>query len=193
MKKICKICGDEKPVEEFYWTNSNKTNLDTKCKKCHNKRKRPSISRIVHNLKNRYSDIVKKYEFTDVLPFDDVLSIDRDRFQGYIENRFRDGMSWDNYGNHWVIDHILPMSVMRGYDDLIRLNHYSNLQPLLKSENSKKNKGLTVKGIIKEHYPYVEIDSRSEDVDDIDYLFDFIKKLNKKDYGNIVVNSNPRF
>jgi hypothetical protein len=193
MKKICKICGEDKPVDEFYWVNSNKTNLDTKCKKCHNKRNRPSISRAVHNLKNRYSGIVKKYEFTDVLPFDDVLSIDRDGFQVYIENRFRDDMTWDNYGNHWVIDHILPINVMGSYDDLIRLNHYSNLQPLLKNYNWKKNKGLTVEGIIKEHYPYVEINSRSKDVDEIDYLFDFIKKLNKKDYSNIIVNPTPRF
>lgn len=193
MRKICKICGEDKPVEEFYWTNSNKTNLDTKCKKCHNKRKRPSISRIVHNLKNRYSDIVKKYEFTDVTPFDEVLGIDRNGFQGYIENRFRDGMTWNNYGDYWVIDHILPMNLIRGYDDLIRLNHYSNLQPLLNGENLKKSKDLTVKGIIKEHYPYLEIDCRSEYVDDIDYLFKFIKDLDKKDYSNIIVNPTPRF
>lgn len=193
MKKICKICGEDKPVEEFYWTNSKKTNLDTKCKKCHNKRKRPSISRIVHNLKNRYSDIVKKYEFTDVTPFDEVLGIDRNGFQGYIENRFRDGMNWDNYGDHWVIDHILPMEVMDGYDDLVRLNHYSNLQPLLWGENSKKSKDLTVEGIIKEHYPYIELDMKPNDVDSIDYLFDFLKKLGKIGYGNVVYNSRARF
>ena len=87
-------------------------------------------------------------------------------------------MTWDNYGDHWVTDHILPINVMRGYDDLIRLNHYSNLQPLLKSENSKKNKGLTVKGIIKEHYPYLEIDSNN--LDDVDYLFKFIQGLYKR-------------
>lgn len=193
MKKICTKCGNEKPVEEFYWTDSKKTTLSGQCKKCHNGRKRPSISRLIHNLKNRYSDIVKKYEFTNVSPFDNVLSIGRDEFQVYLENRFRDGMTWDNYGDHWVIDHILPMSIMRCYDDLIRLNHYSNLQPLLKSENSKKSKDLTVEGIIKEHYPYVEIDSRSNGLNEVDYLFDFIRKLNKKDYSNIVNNSPPAF
>jgi hypothetical protein len=191
MKKICSKCGDEKPVEEFYWSDTKKTKLGSQCKKCHNGRKRPSISRLVHNLKNRYSNIVKECEFTDVLPLDDVLSIDRDGLQGYIENRFRDDMTWDNYGDHWVIDHILPINVMKVYDDLIRLNHYTNLQPLLKSENSKKNKDLTVEGIIKEHYPYIEIDSRSDDLDDVDYLFEFIRKLNNK--NNVIVNPNPRF
>jgi hypothetical protein len=49
-------------------------------------------------------------------------------------------MNWDNKGNPkdgiiglnktWDIDHIIPLSSATCEEDLIRLNHYTNLQPL---------------------------------------------------------------
>ena len=49
-------------------------------------------------------------------------------------------MNWDNYGNpkdgilkpnkSWDIDHIIPTSLAKTEEDVIRLNHYSNLRPL---------------------------------------------------------------
>ena len=57
-------------------------------------------------------------------------------------------MSWDNYGkyngelNHgWDIDHIVPSSSALTEDELVKLNHFSNLQPLCSKTNRdiKKN------------------------------------------------------
>ena len=39
-------------------------------------------------------------------------------------------MSWDNYGVVWDIDHIKPLSSAITEEDIINLNHYTNLQPL---------------------------------------------------------------
>ena len=46
-------------------------------------------------------------------------------------------MNWDNYGKYngcpnfgWDIDHITPLSTAMTEDDMIKLNHYTNLQPL---------------------------------------------------------------
>lgn len=58
----------------------------------------------------------------------------------HLERRFRDGMTWDNYGPHWHIDHIKPCSSF----DLTEPNeqaicfHFTNLQPLPAKENLKK-------------------------------------------------------
>jgi hypothetical protein len=51
-------------------------------------------------------------------------------------------MSWDNYGVYgWHIDHIIPKSLIKTKEDLIKISHYSNLRPLWAFDNlSKGNK-----------------------------------------------------
>jgi hypothetical protein len=51
-------------------------------------------------------------------------------------------MSWDNYGKYngelnygWDIDHIIPQSSALNEEDVIKLNHYTNLQPLCSKVN----------------------------------------------------------
>jgi len=53
---------------------------------------------------------------------------------------FQYGMSRDNYGSVWDVDHITPLSWFNLEDrnQLLVACHYSNLQPLLKSENYSK-------------------------------------------------------
>lgn len=55
----------------------------------------------------------------------------------HLENQFKDGMSWDNYGD-WHVDHIIPLASARTKDELIKLCHYSNLQPLWAFDNLSK-------------------------------------------------------
>lgn len=58
-----------------------------------------------------------------------------------IESRFRDGMTWENHGELWEIDHIVPLSHfdLTNEYQLLMANHISNLQPLLKKENREKS------------------------------------------------------
>lgn len=61
-------------------------------------------------------------------------------FKHYIESKFVEGMSWENR-SEWHIDHIIPSSSAKTKEDLIKLNHYTNLQPLWQYDNlSKSNK-----------------------------------------------------
>lgn len=49
-------------------------------------------------------------------------------------------MNWENYGNPkdgkyelnktWDLDHIIPICSAKTNEDIIRLNHYTNFQPL---------------------------------------------------------------
>lgn len=64
-----------------------------------------------------------------------------EEFVGYIESRFKGGMSWDNR-SEWEIDHIIPISSAKTEADVIRLSHYTNLQPLCGSENRRKSNKL---------------------------------------------------
>lgn len=57
----------------------------------------------------------------------------------HIERQFKLGMTWENYGE-WHIDHIVPLASAQTKDDIIKLFHYTNLQPLWAIENLKKGK-----------------------------------------------------
>ena len=67
----------------------------------------------------------------------DILGCSIEYFHDYISNLFKEGMSWDNYGK-WELDHIVPISSALNEGDVIRLNHYTNFQPLWKVDNQSK-------------------------------------------------------
>ena len=46
-------------------------------------------------------------------------------------------MTWNNYGE-WELDHIIPISSATTEEEVYKLNHYTNFQPLWMSENRKK-------------------------------------------------------
>jgi hypothetical protein len=71
-----------------------------------------------------------------------ILGCSYEEFKVYIESKFESWMSWDNFGLYngdlnygWDIDHIIPLSSAKTEEDVIRLNHYTNLQPLCSYTN----------------------------------------------------------
>jgi hypothetical protein len=60
----------------------------------------------------------------------DILGCSIEFFKAYIEERFDDDMSWENYGTFWDIDHKIPLSTAITEEQVLELNHYTNLQPL---------------------------------------------------------------
>ena len=53
-------------------------------------------------------------------------------------------MTWENHGKYntekrtWQLDHIIPISTARDEEELIKLCHYTNYQPLDSMKNMKK-------------------------------------------------------
>ncbi len=70
----------------------------------------------------------------------EILGCDFNFFSIYISSLFTNEMTWENYGLLWEIDHIIPISLAKSEIQVIELNHYTNLRPLLKIENRKKGK-----------------------------------------------------
>jgi hypothetical protein len=79
-----------------------------------------------------------------------VLGCTIREFKVYLENNWEEWMNWDNYGKYskgvenfgWDIDHIIPISSAKTPDDVIKLNHYTNLFPMCSFKNRyiKKDK-----------------------------------------------------
>lgn len=64
----------------------------------------------------------------------------------YIENKFTDGMSWDNHGK-WHLDHIKPCSLynLKDKEEKLKCFHYTNLQPLWAKDNLIKGSKYIIK------------------------------------------------
>lgn len=57
----------------------------------------------------------------------------------HLENKFVEGMSWDNWGE-WQIDHIKPLAKFDLSDrqQFVQATHFTNLQPLWRADNQRK-------------------------------------------------------
>ena len=67
-----------------------------------------------------------------------MLGCDWGFFARHIELQFLPGMTWSNR-NLWHIDHIIPLSTAKSEQDVIALNHVSNLRPLWADKNREKS------------------------------------------------------
>lgn len=68
-----------------------------------------------------------------------ILGCTIEEFKSYIESKFKYNMSWENR-NEWHLDHIYPVSLATSEEEIVRLNHYTNFQPLWAEDNISKGK-----------------------------------------------------
>jgi hypothetical protein len=71
-----------------------------------------------------------------------ILGCSFEEFKLYLESKFETWMSWENYGKYngelnygWDIDHIIPLSSVSNEEEILELNHFTNLQPLCSYTN----------------------------------------------------------
>jgi len=80
---------------------------------------------------------LKKLNITKRNKTFDIVGCTPQELKEHLEKQFKDGMSWENR-NEWHIDHIIPLCSATTEDELYKLCHYTNLQPLWATENIKK-------------------------------------------------------
>lgn len=64
-----------------------------------------------------------------------------EELKNYIENQFKDGMTWENYGVKWEIDHIKALCLfdLCNKEQFLTACSFKNLKPLLKEEHLIKS------------------------------------------------------
>lgn len=108
-----------------YSKTKYKTNIDYKLQKV-------LRSRLYIALKNQYKQ-------TSVA---DLIGCSLKQLKHHLEKQFTPEMNWDNYGTYWEIDHIKQIFKfdLKELQNQQQCFHYSNLRPLSKIENRKREK-----------------------------------------------------
>ena len=95
--------------------------------------------RLSSNLRERTKDYLSCKTVNQSTAIKDLVGCTPHFLKEYLENKFTEGMSWDNYGFYgWHIDHIIPLSSAKTEEEIYKLCHYTNLQPLWSEDNLKK-------------------------------------------------------
>ena len=73
---------------------------------------------------------------------EEILGCTLDFFRKYILSKCPEGTKLDDFGRYgYHIDHIIPISLASSEEEILKLSHYSNLQPLWWRDNIiKRNK-----------------------------------------------------
>jgi len=113
---------------------------DNEMSRIYQKRKRaydPKF-KLLTNIRTRINQAIKKnYKMGHAI---DLMGCTVEFLKKYLESKFTDGMSWENYGQ-WHIDHIYPCSSfdLDMPDQQKKCFHFSNLQFLWAIDNLKKH------------------------------------------------------
>lgn len=133
-----------KKAKEYYKKHSEKiqeyrkNNRDKMREYVRNRFKTDPLFKLSIKLRNRLNDFIKnngkKFGKRKTQKY---LGCSIEELKIYLEKQFQPGMNWESHGK-WHIDHIIPLSSAKTEEDLYKLCHYSNLQPLWAVDNLKK-------------------------------------------------------
>ena len=123
-----------------YHKNKNKVEqIDRRREYRRYRRKNDETFKVVEYIRNRIRHYIRINNITKKNKTFDIVGCTPEFLKEYIENQFKEGMTWDNYGFYgWHVDHIIPLSSAETEEELYKLCHYSNLQPLWAKDNLTK-------------------------------------------------------
>jgi hypothetical protein len=100
------------------------------------------LFKLTSNIRTLISNSIKRNGFSKNKKTSDILGCSFDEFKLYLESKFEFWMNWENRGLYngelnygWDIDHIIPISSAKNEEEIIKLSHYTNLQPLCSKIN----------------------------------------------------------
>jgi hypothetical protein len=158
MGKCCCTCKEWKELTNYNNSVSRWDNLRADCKDClvtwrknnrtqiskkfgiyekHRKLTDPSF-KLLKTLRSRLNSALNKRTIKGGSTMD-LIGCEILFLKGYLEDKFTEGMSWENHGK-WHIDHIRPCASfdLKEEGEQMKCFHYTNLQPLWAKDNLSK-------------------------------------------------------
>ena len=96
------------------------------------------VFKLVNNMRRRSSIFLSLNGITKKNKTFDIVGCTPQFLKEYLEQKFTEGMSWELIGQHIHIDHITPLSSANTEEEVYKLCHYTNLQPLWAFDNLSK-------------------------------------------------------
>lgn len=169
-EKTCKKCKALKDINSFPKNPKNKDGLMSYCKNCNSQRvdnwRKNNLEAERKYRRKYYKDrktqdplfkltitirslILCSYKrsckgvYKKATKTENILGCSILQFIEHLQSLFTDGMTLENHGNCeecWHIDHKIPLATAKTEEEIIKLNHYTNLQPLWRDDNLSKGK-----------------------------------------------------
>jgi transposase-like protein len=137
-KQYAKQWREENKERIKQYIEENKERIN----KYHNKRKQTDpLYKMRCNIRSLIANSMKNKGYTKSSRTYQILGCDFETFKKHIERQFTKGMNWNNHGK-WHYDHIIPISSAQTEEEVIKLNHYTNFQPLWAEDNIRKSNNI---------------------------------------------------
>lgn len=125
------------------WFKGNKDSVVLKRK---NRRDSDPIVKFIHNTRSLIScSFSRSKKISKPSKTEEILGCSLEFFRLHIESLFAENMSLENHGQgegKWNIDHKIPIYSAKTKEDIIKLCHYTNLQPMWALDNISKGSKL---------------------------------------------------
>jgi hypothetical protein len=103
------------------------------------------IYKLINNFRTAIYQVLKENNVQKNGHYFDILKYSPENLIEHLESKFKDNMTWDNYGE-WHVDHIKPISLFQiteiGDNEFMSCWSLENLQPLWGEENIRKSNKL---------------------------------------------------
>ena len=169
-KKTCGKCNVEKLLSDFYYDSSRK-DYKSQCKECKieitSKYAKNNRDKINKSRKKRFKEnpqlrikssyytrlnqcYKKKYKSKTLLYY---MGCSFEQFIEWIHFQFEKGMTFDNYGSEWHMDHVKPCASfdLTKENDLKECMNWKNIRPCWGKENISKSDKIDMKLIKKQN------------------------------------------
>lgn len=131
-------CLDIEKKREYQKKYYNKSETKKKIKEYRkNKAKMDPLYKLTLNIRKRIRISLKSNHIVNISKYEEILGCSFLDFRCHIESLFIDGMTWSNYGK-WHLDHKVPISWAKSEEEVYKLSHYTNFQPLWMNDNLSK-------------------------------------------------------
>ncbi len=98
------------------------------------------LFKFLENTRNLINGSFKRRECIKPRKTEELLGCSIDEFRTYIISKCPEGVTVENFSRfEYHIDHIVPLASASSTEEIIKLCHYTNLQPLWCSDNLKKS------------------------------------------------------